>query len=67
MAATKNKSRGFYVLLINFIKLVTFQLLRVLYGDREETQSSLIHPYQTVGKSAKFWSLKGVRFEKCTL
>lgn len=49
------------------MRLVTFQLLRLLYGGREETQSSLIHPYQTVGKPAKFWSLKGVRFEKRTL
>lgn len=65
--ATRNKSMSLYILLIRFMRLVTFQLLRVLHRDGKESQSSLIHHYQTAGKPAKFWSLKGVRFEKYNL
>lgn len=49
------------------MRLVTFQLFKVLHRGGEEANSSLIHHYQTVGKPAKFWSLKGVRFENYNL
>lgn len=46
---------------------VTVQLLQVLHRDGEEAESSLICCHLTIGKPAKFWSLKGVRFEKHNL
>lgn len=51
----------------HFMRLVTFQLLKVLHRDGGEVKSSLICCYQTTGKPAKFWSLKGVGFEKRSL
>lgn len=65
--ATRNKSKTFYILLIHFVRLVTFQLLKALHRDGGEAKSSLICCYQTVGRPAKFWSLKAVRFEKHNL